>query len=531
MRSFLLCSAAILFFACSESKPPAQPVQGDRDAGATFEDARSSEPDATAREEDAQTFDDAQTVEDAQTFADAQTHQDAQPDTDPFAPQPDESEGLTNLSSDLPSLLENGALEGACPAYEADPADRRKMLLCGKQMFFYESFGTAGVPELFIRFLGENFPEVGSGWSNYGMVRDPNAMVDRPLGFGDAPPLGNVATLAFTCASCHFSQLSDGRYAIGAPNHRYEYGKQIITVMTTPALMTPNADPTTHHPDAVAIVQPLLDRMENDRGLRLRFLLELLPLLGAGSMAPPLTREVEGYYAHWLSGTQDFIMPPLPIDDGVHTVSKISALWGLPRADEQTSAMMPHAMLGWTGGTPSLEEFLEGFAILGSGDLATWTPDKLRPLAEFIYSLRAPENLSPPAPAEITTGRDIFDTAGCAGCHQGPRGSGVQLYDYEEIGTDAEMKKWIDPDLDGTPCCGFDPQGVTHQLKSPRLTGSWSFGRFLHNGSIPSLEALFCLEGMRGDITEPAFGNSGHLYGCELEESERRSLISFLRSI
>lgn len=504
----------------------------DRDAGSGSEDAQTTFADAQTTLEDAQTFADAETTfEDAEPSADAQPAADAQTSADPFAPQPDESEGLTNISADLPALLENGALEGACAAYEADPADRRKMLLCGKQMFFYESFGTVGVPELFIRFLAENFPEVGSGWSNYGMVRDPNATVDRPLGFGDAPPLGNVATLAFTCASCHFGQLSDGRYAVGAPNHRYEYGKQIATVMITPALMSPNADPSTHHPDAVAVVQPLLDRLENDRGLRIRFLLELLPLLGAGNTATPLTREQEGYYARWLSGTQDFIMPPLPIDDEVHTISKISALWGLPRADEQAAARMPHAMLAWTGGTPTLEEFLEGFAILGSGDLASWTPDRLRPLAEFIYSLRAPENLSPPPQTEAIAGRNIFQTAGCAGCHQGPRGSGIQLYDYEEIGTDAEMKKWIDPDLDGTPCCGFDPQGVTHQLKSPRLTGAWSFGRFLHNGSIPSLEALFCLEGTRGDITEPAFGNAGHLYGCELQESERRSLIAFLRSI
>jgi hypothetical protein len=38
---------------------------------------------------------------------------------DPFAPQPDTSEGLTNVSSDLMALLEGGSLRGACDAYWA----------------------------------------------------------------------------------------------------------------------------------------------------------------------------------------------------------------------------------------------------------------------------------------------------------------------------------------------------------------------------------------------------------------------------
>jgi hypothetical protein len=39
------------------------------------------------------------------------------------------------------------------------------------------------------------------------------------------------------------------------------------------------------------------------------------------------------------------------------------------------------------------------------------------------------------------------------------------------------------------------------------------------------------LNGPRGDVTEPAYGNGGHLYGCELSEVDRRALIAFLESI
>ena len=72
----------------------------------------------------------------------------------PFRAQPDTSEGLTNTSANLEALLEGGALPGACAAWEADPTDRRKKLLCGKSMFFYEGFGTIGVPTALYDFFG-----------------------------------------------------------------------------------------------------------------------------------------------------------------------------------------------------------------------------------------------------------------------------------------------------------------------------------------------------------------------------------------
>lgn len=520
----------------SETAPPLTP---DNDAGAT-----DATPDLGAADlgfgEDAASIDagteDLGAPADATVDAGIDSGVDGgpRPDAqlgDPFAPQPDESEGLVNVSTDLEALLENGALEGACADYEADPTDRRKMLLCGKSMFFYESFGTVGVPQVFIEFFAENFPEVGSGWTEYGMVPDPYSTTHRPLGFGDAPPLGNAPTLAFTCASCHFGQLEDGRYAVGAPNHRYEYGKMIATIMLVPALVSPNADPAAHDPSAVAVVQPILDRVAMDRPLRLRLLLALLPLAGSAGMAAAVTPEVEGHYARWLTGTMDFVVAPLPVDDEVMTISKIIALWGIPKMDERDRAGMIHAMLAWTGTAQSLEQFLEGFAILGSGDLATWTPDKLRPLAEYVYSLRAPENLTPPAADAVARGRQIFEQGGCLTCHQGPRGAGLNLYSYEEIGTDAEMKRWIDPELDGTPCCGLASDAITQQLKSPRLNGLHAMSRFLHNGSVPSLEDLLCLNGPRGDVTEPAYGNAGHTYGCERSEAERQDLIAFLRSL
>lgn len=453
---------------------------------------------------------------------------------DPFAPMPDTSEGLTNTSSDLRALLENGALEGACEAFEADPQNRQKKLLCGKYMFFYEGFGTIGVPAAIFDFMVENFTaEIGPGFSNYGLIADPFSPQNRPLGVGEGAPLGDVDTLAFTCASCHFGQLPDGRYSVGAPNHEYEYGDQILALFLPAMSVSPSFDESEHHPDAIATVRPLMDKLAADRGLRLRMLINLLPLLGAAGDQPALTLEQEGHYANWEVGTMDFLMTPLPLDDQVHTISKIIGLWDLPQEKERATFGMEHAMLAWTGGAESLYRFLDGFVAIGDGDLTAWPPERLEPIAEYIYSLRSPAPPTTAPPDRVAAGRALFLERGCIDCHNGPRGSGTQLYTYEEIGTDDAMRSWADPDLDGVACCGLTEDGtvLTHNIKSPRLKGIWGHRRFLHNGSVATLEDVLCLNGPRGSITEPAYGDAGHEYGCDLPASERLSLLDFLRSL
>jgi len=442
----------------------------------------------------------------------------------PFAPQADTSEGLTNTSGDLDALLERGALEGACDAWLADPDDRRKKLLCGKSMFFYEGFGTIGVPVSLYDFFGNRFPDItGTAWSSYGMVPDPTTTDPKlPLGTAPGAPFGSVPTVAFTCASCHFAQLPDGRYSVGAPNHRYEYGKQILAISIPPGSASPSFDPSAHHPDALAVAQPFIDALDADRGLRLSLLFDLLPLIG--SAQPEFDTEIEGHYAHWRAGTMDFLMSPLPIDDGAHTVSKILSLWSLASAEEATAAGMQHEQLAWTGGAPTLMDFLDGFVAIGDGTASEWTHERLSPLAEYILSLRAPSNPMPPPADAVARGASVFQSS-CLSCHDGPRGMGRDLYPYDEIGTDDAMKAWGDADLDGQACCGFGPS--TQRIKSPRLVGLWAQTRLLHNGSVDSLEQLLCLVPRTVD-TRHAQSSGGHTFGCDLAEAARRDVIAFV---
>ncbi len=450
---------------------------------------------------------------------------------DPFAQQADTSEGLTNVSSYLEELLEKGDLEGACAAWEADPSDRRKKLLCGKWMFFYEGFDTLGPPAALYDFYAQEFPDtMGTGFSGYGLVADPYSLDDRNLGMGTGAPLGAVDALAFTCASCHFGQLPDGRYAVGAPNYRYDYGRHTLALGLLTQAVLPGWDESVHNPDAIETIRPELDALD-DWPLKIEFYLLLTGLLEIETdMDMSISPEAEGHYATWRTGTMDFLIEPLPLDDGVHTVHKILPLWGIPDEEEALAYDMPSAMLSWTGGSTDLYQFLEGFILVGGGSLEKWPRERLSPLVEYIHSLEAPTNLEPPDAALVDAGEALFYESGCIGCHDGPRGSSREVYGFEEIGTDSALQYFADPDQDGEPCCGLEGE-MTHGIKAPRITGVFWMNRLLHNGSVNSLDELLCVDGPREPSAEMPYSNDGHLFGCELPKEDRRALVAFVESL
>jgi hypothetical protein len=83
-------------------------------------------------------------------------------------------------------------------------------------------------------------------------------------------------------------------------------------------------------------------------------------------------------------------------------------------------------------------------------------------------------------------------------------------------------------------CCNFQldtsDTSLNHGVKSPRLVGMWTLKRFLHNGSVGSLDDLLCMNGPRGSVTMPAYGDGGHAFGCDLPAADKQALIAFLLS-
>lgn len=461
-----------------------------------------------------------------------------QPSADPFAPQTDTSEGLTNVSTDLMAVLEEGNLRGSCDAYwtaVADGGDTRRMrLLCGKEMFFYEGFDTVGVPTVLLETNMALFPDlIGPGATGVGMIEDPTSTRGHPLGFGPGKDfVPGVPSLAFTCASCHFGKLPDGRYVVGAPNHDFEYGELNLAIAALPTLAILKQQ---LHPAAEKKLAQYLAALEDDPSIVNRLTLSLGVLIIAGATIPEFGPETQAAYAGWKPGTMDFVITPLPLDDEVHTVSKIMSLWGMADENDVATYDMDGALLAHTGVTASVANFLEGFVVLGDGDLEAWAGERLGPLEDYLHSLRAPSNPDPAGATLVAEGKALFDSAGCLGCHDGARGSSRTVYTFDEIGSDTAMMYWLDPDLDGQPCCDVDLLGrdaLTHGLRAQRLTGVWSAKRLLHNGSVDSLEALFCVDAVRPTITESPYSDRGHMFTCDgLSDDEKTALIAYLRSL
>jgi hypothetical protein len=454
---------------------------------------------------------------------------------------------LTDISTSLTAVLEEGNLQGACERYNhaPDKASDYLTLMCGKSMFFYEGFELLGVPSDIIEFLINKLPDTaGPGLEKLGLITDPYSDIDMPLGMPVGAPLGskkNIETRAFGCASCHFAKTPDGRYSVGQPNHHYDYGKHVLSMAVFPMMaMSPGLAKTPLiHADAKAVLAPMLAEFkEKSNSLELfGYIAPVAPLMFdkkiRSLMLPPA---VQARYASWgKTGNQDFLIAPVGFDDKVHTVSKVQSLWELPSPEEMASeGGEHHALLGSTGGTASIDTFLTGFVALSVGPEDTYTAERLLPLKRYLLSLKAPANLAPAAESVVSRGAALFEDKSCSGCHDGPRYSSTRVYSFDEIGTDPASKQWNDKNLDGVPDADilYGDDVITNGIKSPRLNGLWAMSRFLHNGSVDSLEDLFCINHTRPSKFAQAQGDQGHMFTCDdLDTDEKQALIAFLKTL
>jgi hypothetical protein len=168
---------------------------------------------------------------------------------------------------------------------------------------------------------------------------------------------------------------------------------------------------------------------------------------------------------------------------------------------------------------------------LGITGKADWPPERLAPLAEYVRTLSTPELEQ--APGDVSAGAALFVSKQCGTCHDGPSGESLRVYSFTEVGTDSAYANIYNPGSDGKPCCGLggDSGYVTHGVKAPRMTGVAWQTRFLHNGSVSTLEALFCLS-PRPMVTLPAQTAVGHRFTCDgLTVVEKQQLVAYLRAL
>ena len=126
-------------------------------------------------------------------------------------------------------------------------------------------------------------------------------------------------------------------------------------------------------------------------------------------------------------------------------------------------------------------------------------------VAEYLRSLPPPAGL--PSEGPVARGREVFETAGCPSCHAPPTYTSTELIEVERVGTDA--------------AAGLSRSRFTGYYRIPSLRGVGTAGPLLHDGSIPSLEAMFDSQREQG----------GHVWGLGLPAEDRDALLAFLRTL
>lgn len=101
------------------------------------------------------------------------------------------------------------------------------------------------------------------------------------------------------------------------------------------------------------------------------------------------------------------------------------------------------------------------------------------------------------------------------------------------MGTDPKQAAYLDDDGDGKAMDGLlmDTE-MTLGVKANRLDGLWTYKRFLHNGSLSSLDELFCLNGPRPLSRGEGLSTAGHEMTCnDYSQEEKLEMIEYLKSL
>ena len=197
-------------------------------------------------------------------------------------------------------------------------------------------------------------------------------------------------------------------------------------------------------------------------------------------------------------------------------------------------------------------------------------------LREYLLTLKAPAwPFAPPATDAVPRGRALFRER-CTTCHRDDRCERAEstLVARQTVGTDPERSVKYGPNEVALIGLSWFGQGQAYRstasYSAPSLRGVWASAPYLHNGSVPTLEAVLdsskrprffrVLGTSRAeydelsvglkvevltaapttppraerswvyDTTKVGLGNQGHLFGDALTPSERLDVLAFLKT-
>jgi hypothetical protein len=266
-------------------------------------------------------------------------------------------------------------------------------------------------------------------------------------------------------------------------------------------------------------------------------------------------------------------------DDGTIGNSDIMPLWDFNTVLADTTRQYS---LHWDGLLSDLTETAVAGAIGDGMDYQGYTNAKpmIDAIIDFIRLQKPPPSpFSTALPAndpyhvdqaDIDKGRELYP-ANCGSCHE-PGGARYRtVIPAMEIGTDRHrIDMWTEAAAEryanyheGGYDWNFNAFHKTNGYVANELTGLWLRGPYLHNGSVPTLRDLLAAPADRPktfyrgyDLVDPEGGgfvskegtpaqrfgtlydtatpgnsNSGHLFGTDLSEQQKRQLLAYLKTL
>ena len=254
-----------------------------------------------------------------------------------------------------------------------------------------------------------------------------------------------------------------------------------------------------------------------------------------------------------------FRMLGLP-DDGTVGNSDMMPLW-----NEKAHVGFSYH---WDGLERSLRETIIEGALGDGATLKSVNLEGLKRVESFINEAQPPSYPFPIDQARAAKGATIF-SASCAVCHAPGGARTGTVIPLTEVGTDQQrLLMWTQAAVDAYSAYAdgypydFKNLQKTDGYVAVALDGLWLRGPYLHNGSVPNLEALLTppqdrpqvfirgydvidrqkvgfissgkeaeSQGWRYEVAIQGNGNQGHSYGTELSTDDRKSLLEYLKTL
>lgn len=390
----------------------------------------------------------------------------------------------------------------------------------GMLRFLYDAFGAEAVstwppPEFFLQLMVDEPDVFGEQFRSFGFIADPND--EFPVGFKRG--LDDPSRMKETCAICHVARLPDGRLWLGAPNGALDFAAFTVAV---------------NERWVAAGNESFVSTLEESKLRQLgpgRFGAE------SGEYPQVVPADFPPYFGLGDRDTLNYLGTGRDVRSEVY-LSMFSSGVGNPNPEEARVAWPPAA--------------------------------RVDPFVRWMGAMAAP---SGPAedPALVTRGRELFVEARCVSCHADDPGElGVIPYapdGIERLPGDDEAfpegtiatSRYHRILIDGDEMGGGAPSdegraalvtfifrnmlrvSPSDGYRTADLRGVWATAPYLHNGSVPTLDALltppdarptsFDRHGFTVDTTQPGNGNEGHDFGTALDEEDRVALVAYLRTL